>query len=287
MKLKNITYSDPPSPADALIRQVLTQVLRACQHAVGPNANCRHDSLLALAEGLQTELANTPQCVPNRNSDATCVLGTQGCLFPHFEALATTVSATDSTNTQPVDSHAKSTKVVCTQCNDTHRMTLHDDDDEERLVMCTRCPSPCDKCGQGGPYCVKTPCPCDCHIRTGEKTKEQRRAEFLAFAERVGDFPTTVLATSCRHRPDGDGQCQFGTRGCNIDHSADDAENQEGAEKVGSLAAEFDLTAIHKRLRKFGILEDDPVEQVEALIERCQEAEDRVNELEKRQLARR
>ena len=49
---------------------------------------------------------------------------------------------------------------VCKTCNDTHTMML-----DERQVMCTRCPTPCQKCRQGGmgPYCENTPCSCECH----------------------------------------------------------------------------------------------------------------------------
>jgi chromosome segregation ATPase len=49
---------------------------------------------------------------------------------------------------------------VCSTCNDTHLMSLGDDE-----VMCTRCPRPCQKCraGGNGAYCSTTPCACDCH----------------------------------------------------------------------------------------------------------------------------
>ncbi len=49
---------------------------------------------------------------------------------------------------------------VCTTCSDTHRMWLGEEDD--RMVMCTHCPTPCQRCGNG-PYCETTPCPCKCH----------------------------------------------------------------------------------------------------------------------------
>lgn len=54
--------------------------------------------------------------------------------------------------------------VVCMTCRDTHTMMLGDRD-----VMCTRCPTPCERCrsrtpGAGpGPYCATTPCACGCH----------------------------------------------------------------------------------------------------------------------------
>jgi len=35
---------------------------------------------------------------------------------------------------------------ICKTCNDTHRMYLGEEDDS-REVMCTHCPSPCEKCG--------------------------------------------------------------------------------------------------------------------------------------------
>lgn len=55
-------------------------------------------------------------------------------------------------------------RVVCSTCNDTHRMSLGD-----REVMCTRCPTPCERCRQrtagcgAGAYCAVTPCACPCH----------------------------------------------------------------------------------------------------------------------------
>lgn len=55
---------------------------------------------------------------------------------------------------------------VCSTCNDTHRMWLG----ERGYVMCTRCPSPCQRCRAGGdgPYCETTPCACDCHGATAQ-----------------------------------------------------------------------------------------------------------------------
>lgn len=48
---------------------------------------------------------------------------------------------------------------VCKKCNDTHTMTLG-----EREVMCTFCPTPCEKCrGRLSAYCAGEPCPCVCH----------------------------------------------------------------------------------------------------------------------------
>lgn len=54
---------------------------------------------------------------------------------------------------------------VCTICNDTHSMVLHRDGDADRVVMCTRCPVPCQRCRAdgNGPFCETTPCPCECH----------------------------------------------------------------------------------------------------------------------------
>jgi len=49
---------------------------------------------------------------------------------------------------------------VCEKCNDTHMMSWQDHDD----VMCTFCPTPCEKCrGNLSAYCAGEPCPCVCH----------------------------------------------------------------------------------------------------------------------------
>lgn len=62
-------------------------------------------------------------------------------------------------------------KPVCSTCCDTHRMTLHEGEDE-REVMCTRCPVPCERCRSKpqGPYCAATPCPCECHTPNPSKS---------------------------------------------------------------------------------------------------------------------
>lgn len=54
---------------------------------------------------------------------------------------------------------------VCWTCNDTHVMELHSYGGDSREVMCTRCPTPCQKCRAGGvgAFCEHTPCSCDCH----------------------------------------------------------------------------------------------------------------------------
>jgi len=56
--------------------------------------------------------------------------------------------------------------IVCSTCNDTHLMTLGDDQE----VLCTRCPVPCQNCRgknkegyRQGAYCDTIPCPCLCH----------------------------------------------------------------------------------------------------------------------------
>jgi len=61
---------------------------------------------------------------------------------------------------------------VCSTCNDTHQMVLHGEmGHDERVVMCTRCPTPCEECRTrgpgraGGPYCATTRCACQCHAK--------------------------------------------------------------------------------------------------------------------------
>lgn len=51
---------------------------------------------------------------------------------------------------------------VCLTCLDTHQMALDD-----RTVLCTHCPVPCNACAVGGvgAYCATTPCTCVCHGR--------------------------------------------------------------------------------------------------------------------------
>lgn len=51
---------------------------------------------------------------------------------------------------------------VCRRCGDTHAVW---DSQIERMVMCTACPVPCDKCRKdgNGAYCDTPHCPCDCH----------------------------------------------------------------------------------------------------------------------------
>lgn len=56
--------------------------------------------------------------------------------------------------------------IMCTACNDTHRLRLFSTGD---IVMCTQCPIPCQECraGGNGPYCASTPCTCECHRKIG------------------------------------------------------------------------------------------------------------------------
>lgn len=58
------------------------------------------------------------------------------------------------------------TRPVCKTCNDTHRMTQAREGDNDRVVMCTSCPVPCQRCRAGGrgAFCEKTPCRCACHV---------------------------------------------------------------------------------------------------------------------------
>lgn len=53
-------------------------------------------------------------------------------------------------------------KFVCWVCQDSHRMSLQD-----RLVPCTRCPSPCQDCRERlSAYCEMAQCECCCHHNT-------------------------------------------------------------------------------------------------------------------------
>ena len=55
---------------------------------------------------------------------------------------------------------------VCSYCGDTHRVEYYDDERGQPVNrMCTHCPTPCQRCRQGGngPYCESTPCACACH----------------------------------------------------------------------------------------------------------------------------
>ena len=77
---------------------------------------------------------------------------------------STTQDILANASMQVVPSHPP--KPICTTCNDSHVMTLGTADyDDEREVMCTHCPSPCQKCRVAGtgPYCTTTPCSCTCH----------------------------------------------------------------------------------------------------------------------------
>lgn len=65
-------------------------------------------------------------------------------------------------------------KPTCSNCNDTHRMYM---ERLEREVMCTHCPTPCQRCriGGNGSYCARTPCACECHKATRTKTRQATR----------------------------------------------------------------------------------------------------------------
>lgn len=74
--------------------------------------------------------------------------------------------------------------VVCETCNDTHSMELRG-----MVVMCTKCPTPCQQCRSGGngPFCETTPCACKCHVgRMIPKPPPEWREYPREMAERVG-----------------------------------------------------------------------------------------------------
>lgn len=57
--------------------------------------------------------------------------------------------------------HAGERPPICTHCNDTHSIYR---ESSGETVMCTWCPTPCEKCRQRhGAYCAATPCACACH----------------------------------------------------------------------------------------------------------------------------
>jgi hypothetical protein len=63
----------------------------------------------------------------------------------------------------PHNAKCRPAKPVCERCNDTHWMTLRD-----QQVACTGCPIPCRKCareGGWGAFCERTPCGCRCHAK--------------------------------------------------------------------------------------------------------------------------
>lgn len=66
-------------------------------------------------------------------------------------------------------------KPVCDRCNDTHWVTWRRDGEVERRVMCQFCPLPCQQCRAcgNGPFCEKTPCPCECHKPAGAEGEKR------------------------------------------------------------------------------------------------------------------
>lgn len=80
---------------------------------------------------------------------------------------------------------------VCITCSDTHRMRLRNEEGDESVVPCTRCPLPCRKCsanGGRGAFCATTPCSCDCHAHE----TRGRRKRALDTAERIRALASAV-----------------------------------------------------------------------------------------------
>lgn len=75
-------------------------------------------------------------------------------------------------------------KVVCTTCNDTHYMNV-----DERHVMCTQCPIPCEGCcgPPSGAFCEYTPCFCECHKSSYKKVDKIIEPDMLM--TRKGPIP--------------------------------------------------------------------------------------------------
>jgi len=111
-----------------------------------------------------TRVANTLDAGPRRN----CVpqLNAQSAADDLPAAVAKEMGGNEPSSKSGDSSASRAAAPVCKRCNDTHRMTLHSVSGEERLVMCTACPIPCQKCraGGNGPFCENTPCPCECHF---------------------------------------------------------------------------------------------------------------------------
>lgn len=84
--------------------------------------------------------------------------------------------------------------MTCETCNDTHVMPLG-----ERMVPCTRCPTPCGSCRGGSAYCATTPCLCRCHAPSPTDIREHidlsRRASAGMPAELAA--PHVALADLC------------------------------------------------------------------------------------------
>ncbi len=64
----------------------------------------------------------------------------------------------------------------------------------DRFVMCTHCPTPCQSCGDGGPFCEETPCDCSCHSRKASAAPtialDEVIAELDAIRGRLADVET-------------------------------------------------------------------------------------------------
>ncbi len=90
---------------------------------------------------------------------------------------------------------------VCTTCNDTHIMVMGEGGYDEREVMCTRCPVPCQKCraGGNGAFCERTPCSCACHAPKCTRSLEKTAEELADAAKIYACFgPHTAPETKAR-----------------------------------------------------------------------------------------
>lgn len=93
-------------------------------------------------------------------------------------------------------------KSVCSNCNDTHWVSSCDEVGESKEQMCNYCPLPCNKCGLNGPYCIKTPCECNCHTQLSEEKLLSTDGFVDGFLAGLLAARNTCEALTCRNRID-------------------------------------------------------------------------------------
>lgn len=193
------TYQGPPihGPATAALHARIAELESSETHAAWREAKAQRDAALARAATAEREAAEArtqqkyawerhaekdrayQQALDDRDCERTITALLASALVvrghdlerqSHLDYCASCrelkasidAARRATTGDAPVLLPAAAPTPVCATCSDTHMMPFDD-----REVMCTRCPVPCQLCraGGNGPFCENTPCDCACHTR--------------------------------------------------------------------------------------------------------------------------
>jgi len=171
----------------------------------------------------------------------------------------------------------KEPTMVCTVCNDTHRMARHDGSD----VPCTSCPTPCGRCraNRNGAYCTATPCACECHASARVAAKKAEIAHLIGAAHKA--LRSALHLSSCA---DGDVEGEAISDALHNAYPRTLPMSDHGSTDIGKLVDElavwrYRFSAGESSPPRLGALEE-LARKVAALELRSDRVDDRLSKIE-------